>query len=168
MSGHKTAGDRLGYRCRIRADYALPPTDSHPPTVWVTEKALRIATFDWLSEVFAPDDRASAMEQIAAATDQPSLDPVNASRDLKVAQTRIARVVDAIENGTFALDEVEERLRKHREKRDRAKAVIASAQGPAGPLDPQVIGDLFNRLGGTGCTRRPAHHGRAAGDLRGG
>jgi hypothetical protein len=47
-----------------------------------------------------------------------------------------------------ALEEVEERLRQHREKRDHAKAVIAAAQGPAGRLDPQVIEDLFHRLGG--------------------
>jgi chromosome segregation ATPase len=64
------------------------------------------------------------------------------------AVTRIARLADAVENGTFALGEVEERLRQHREKRDRAKAVIAAAQGPAGRLDPQVIDDLFQRLGG--------------------
>jgi site-specific DNA recombinase len=148
MSGHKASGGRLGYRCRIRAHYALPPSDPHPPTVWVTEKALRIATFDWLSEVFAPESRARVMEQIAAASDQPNLDLVNAARDLKEAETRIARLADALENGTFALEEVEERLRQHREKRDHAKAVIAAAQGPAGRLDPQVIEDLFHRLGG--------------------
>jgi len=129
------------YRCRY-------PTDSHPPTVWVTEKAMRIATFDWLSEVFAPDNRARVMEQIVSSSDQPNLDLVNASRDLKEAETRIGRLADAVENGTFVLDEVEERLRQHREKRDRAKAVIAAAQGPAGRLDPQVIGDLLDRLGG--------------------
>jgi len=87
------------------------------------------------------------MAQISAASDQPNLDLVNATRDLKDAETRIARLADAVENGTYALGEVEERLRQHREKRDRAKAVIA-AQGPAGRLDPQVIDDLFQRLGG--------------------
>jgi site-specific DNA recombinase len=148
MSGHKASGGRLGYRCRIRADYALPPTDSHPPTVWVTEKALRTATFDWLSEIFAPENRAKVLEQIASAADEPNLDLANASRDLEDAEARIARLVDAVENGTFALDEVEERLRQHREKRDRAKAVIAAGQGVAARLDPQVIGDLLHRLGG--------------------
>jgi hypothetical protein len=148
MSGHKACGGRLGYRCRIRAHYALPPSEPHPPTVWVTEKALRIATFHWLSEVFAPESRARVMEQIAAASDQPNLDLVNAALDLKEAETRIARLADALENGTFALEEVDERLRQHREKRDRARAVIAAAQGPAGRLDQQVIEELFHRLGG--------------------
>jgi len=32
MSGHKASGGMVGYHCRIRADYALPSTDPHPPT----------------------------------------------------------------------------------------------------------------------------------------
>lgn len=114
----------------------------------MTEKALSHATFDWLSEVFAPEKQARVMEQIACASDQSSLDLANATRDLKEAETRIARLADAVESGTFALGEIEQRLRQHREKRDRAKAVIAAAQGVIGRLDAQAIGDLFHWLGG--------------------
>jgi site-specific DNA recombinase len=148
MSGHKVSGNRLGYQCRIRADYALPSTDSHPKTVWVTEKALRAVTFDWLSEVFAPENEARVMAQIAAASTQPNLELASATQDLKEAETRIARLAEAVENGTFAIEEIAERLRQHRERRDRAKAVIAAAQETPGRLDPEAINELFSRLGG--------------------
>ncbi len=148
MAGHTASGGRLGYQCRIRANYALPASDSHPATVWVTEKALRAVTFDWLSEVFAPESHAKVKGQIATASEVPNLELTSAVGDLKEAETRIARLADAIENETLAVEEIAERFRRHRERRDQAKAVMAAAQGAAGTLDPQAISDLLKRLGG--------------------
>ncbi|MGH9130380.1 MAG: hypothetical protein ACRDWV_01635 [Acidimicrobiales bacterium] len=114
----------------------------------IVPQALRAVTFDWLSEVFAPESFTRVMGQIAAASEVPNLELTSAVRDLKEAETRIARLADAIENETLAVEEVAERLRRHRERRDQAKAVIAAAQGAAGTLDPQAISDLLKRLGG--------------------
>lgn len=96
-------------------------------------------TFDWLSEVFAPDSHTKVMDQIAAASEAPNVELANAARDLKEAETRISRLADAIENGTLASDEVAERLRQHRERRNRAKAIIAAAQSAVGPLDRRQL-----------------------------
>jgi hypothetical protein len=147
MSGHRT-NRRLGYQCRIRGTYALPADDPHPKSVWLPEKKLVTATFDWLDEIFAPDNRQRVLEQIAAASTEPPQAVSQAASDLKDAGQRIDRLVAAVESGILAPEEVADKLRQLRDRRDRAKAVLAAAETTTGQLDPKAIADLLDQLGG--------------------
>jgi site-specific DNA recombinase len=147
MSGHRT-DRRLGYQCRIRGTYALPADDPHPKSVWISETKLVTATFDWLDEIFSPANRQRVLEQIASAGTQPLPAISQAASDLKDAGQRIDRLVTAIENGVLAPDEVADKLHQLRERRDRAKAVLAAAEATTGQLDPKAIANLLDQLGG--------------------
>ncbi len=115
MSGHRT-GTFLGYQCRLRESYALPENDSHPKSVWLPERKLVVATFDWLDEIFAPESREHVLGQIVSEADHPPSDLAFASSELADATKRIARLVDAVENGTLTDHaEVEGKLRQLRE-----------------------------------------------------
>jgi hypothetical protein len=147
MSGHRT-GTFLGYQCRLRETYALPETDSHPKSVWLPERRLVVATFDWLDEIFAPESRDRVLGQIVSEADHPPSDLASASGELADATRRIARLVDAVENGTFDQAEVDGKLRQLRERQRTAKALLAAAEAPRAKLDPRAISDMLDRLGG--------------------
>jgi site-specific DNA recombinase len=147
MSGHRSER-RLGYQCRIRSTYALPPNDPHPKSVWVPESKLVAATFDWLGEVFSPENRERVLEQVALAGSEPPRELAMAANDLKDALARIDRLASAVENGVFTADEVAAKLGLLRERRERAKAVIAAGEGQTGRLDAGAIADLLDELGG--------------------
>ena len=147
MSGHRS-DRRLGYQCRIRGTYALPADDPHPKSVWISEKKLVAATFDWLDEIFAPDNRQRVLEQIAAASTEAAPAVSQAASDLKDAGQRIDRLVTAVESGILAPEEVADKLRHLRDRRDRAKAVLAAAETTTGQLDPKAIANLLDQLGG--------------------
>jgi len=106
------------------------------------------ATFGWLDEIFAPDNRQRVLEQIAAASTEPPQAVSQAASDLKDAGQRIDRLVGAVECGILAPDEVADKLRQLRDRRDRAKAVLAAAETTTGQLDPQAIANLLDQLGG--------------------
>ena len=116
--------------------------------MWISETKLVTATFDWLDEIFSPANRQRVIEQIAAASTQAAPAVSQATSDLKDAGQRIDRLVAAIENGVLAPDEVADKLRQLRDRRDRAKAVLAAAETTTGQLDPKAIADLLDQLGG--------------------
>lgn len=105
MAGHRS-GSRLGYRCRLRDDYALPEGDEHPLSVWLPERRLVVATFEWLDELFSPANREQVLAQIAAPSPEAQGEGGDASAELADIERRIERLVDAVENGVLGNDEV--------------------------------------------------------------
>ena len=146
MSGHRTES-RLGYQCRLRADYALTVNDRHPKSVWLPERKLVIAVFDWLNELFSPAQRSSTLAQIADAGGGPSAVHQTAEADLKDIERRIARLVDAVESGAFEAADVADKLRVLRDRRERVHKLL-KATPPSAPLDVQAASDLLDRFGG--------------------
>lgn len=116
--------------------------------MWISETKLVTAAFDWLDEVFAHDNRLRVLEQIATASIDAPPAVSQAASDLKDAGQRIDRLVAAVESGILAPDEIADKLRHLRERRDRAKAVLAAAETATGQLDPQAIARLLDDLGG--------------------
>jgi hypothetical protein len=64
------------------------------------------------------------------------------------SKARIERLVGAVESGVFTADEVAAKLNVLRERRDRAKAVLAAGEGQTGRLDVGAIARLLDELGG--------------------
>ena len=147
MSGHRS-DRRLGYQCRIRGSYALPADDGHPKSVWIAERKLIAATFDWLDDIFSPANRQRVLDQIATAGSEPLPAIGQAVSDLKDAGQRIDRLVNAIENGILAPEEVADKLRQLRDRKARATAVLDAAETATGQLDPKAIAELLDQLGG--------------------
>jgi site-specific DNA recombinase len=94
MAGHRTQ-KRFGYQCRIRDQYAFADED-HPRTLYVSESGLQIVTTDWLSELFAPENREQVLAQLAAAGAEPLPDLGLAVKQLREAERRITKVVEAV------------------------------------------------------------------------
>jgi len=124
----------------------------------------------WFDEIFSPSNRERVLEQIATAGTEPVPAISQAVSDLKDAGQRIERLVTAIENGILAPEEVADKLRQLRDRRDRATAVLAAAEATTGQLDPQAIARLLDQLGGlvaieatlTDEERRSNHDNRTA------
>jgi hypothetical protein len=146
MSRHRS-GQRLGYRCRLRDDYALRVGDEHPLSVWVPERKLVVATFEWLDEIFSDDNRGKVLAEISTSGDVSNTSVASVVDDLKDIERRIERLVDAVENGKLTVDEVDERLRRLRERRDLAP-VPAGRATPRDVLDPAAVAQVLDELGG--------------------
>src|SRR5262249_42761592 len=144
MASHRI-GVRLGYTCRIRADYAIPSAgDGHPRRLFVSERALARTVDRWLSELFAPDQREAVAEAIAGAgAGAPVMDPhYRAIQELADAERRIERLLDAVESGTLDSVEVAERLARLRHQRDALRAEISSRR----PTDRVTASDVLKAL----------------------
>ena len=146
MSGQQIDG-RLVYRCRIRSSYALPDGDPHPLSMSVSERRLSAVTFDWLSELFSPENRAEVLAEIAARSDQPSHDTDRAAADLRDAERQIGRLVDAVAEGTLSNEDVAAKLHGLRRQRDNAQLVLAASQRSTIALDPRLIDRLLDEIG---------------------
>jgi len=147
MSGHQIDG-RLVYRCRIRSTYALPADDPHPLSVSVSERRLTAVTFDWLSEIFSPENRADVLAEIAARSDQPSHDADCAATELRDAERQIGRLVDAVAEGTLSNEDVAAKLNQLRRQRDNAQLALAASQPSTRQLDSRLIDSLLDEIGG--------------------
>jgi site-specific DNA recombinase len=147
MASHRI-GVRLGYTCRIRADYAVPSAgDGHPRRLLVSERALARTVDTWLSELFAPDQREAVAEAIAGVG-APAMDPhFRAVQELADAERRIERLLDAIESGTLDSVEVAERLTRLRHQRDALRAEISS-RGPTDKVTASDVLQALDELGG--------------------
>jgi site-specific DNA recombinase len=147
MAGHRI-GERRGYTCRIRADYATPAGgDGHPRRLFVSERALARTVDDWLAELFAPDQRQIVAEAIAG-TGAPTMNPEDrAVRELGDIERRIERLLDAVESGTLDSLEVAERLRRLRQQRDEVRAEI-SALRPSEAVSATDVLQALDELGG--------------------
>jgi hypothetical protein len=82
----------------------------------------------WLGEVFSPN-RHLVLDQVALAGSESPPELTLATNDLKDAVARIDRLVGAVEGGFVTADEVVTKLNHLRERRERAKAVLADGEG---------------------------------------
>lgn len=148
MGGHRI-DRRLGYECRIRSDYAKPPGgDGHPRRLFVSERALASTVDTWLAELFAPERRQAVVESIVGVGASPA-PAERAEQDLREAERKIARLLDAVEAGVTEAGEVAPRLKRLRQQRDAARAELALAhQHYPVALSADDILSMLDELGG--------------------
>lgn len=147
MSGHRT-GQRRGYTCRIRSDYATPATgDGHPKSLFVSERALAATVDSWLSELFAPEQRQVVAETIAGAGVPGSRTADRPAKELADLERRIERLLDALESGTLDSSDVAERLRRLRQQREAIQAQLA-CQHPGKAVTAADVIRALDELGG--------------------
>ncbi len=88
----------------------------------MSERALALTIDDWLAELFAPEHRQPVLDQIASVGHGPAPSTTRAEVDLRDAERKLSRLVDAVEAGTFDANEVAERLKRLRQQRESARA----------------------------------------------
>ncbi len=147
MAGHRV-GERRGYTCRIRADYASARAgDGHPKRLFVSERALALTVDDWLAELFAPDRRQIVADAIAGAG-ATTVDPYDrAARELSDTERRIERLLDAVEAGSLDTSDVAERLKRLRQQRDALRSEI-QARRPSEAVTAAGVLQALDQLGG--------------------
>jgi site-specific DNA recombinase len=67
MEGQQSGG-RSHYRCRIRSNYALAPSE-HPRSVYLAEQPLVTALDTWISDAFAPENLERSLEALLRASE---------------------------------------------------------------------------------------------------
>ncbi|WP_436498177.1 recombinase family protein [Actinokineospora sp. HUAS TT18] len=136
------------YRCPARTlAPGSPALADHPPTVYVREDPLREAVNEWLTRIFAPENRDETVRAFVAsqADERPSGDQEAARKRLADAEARLRRFQDAIGAGVDPMA-VMEPMNQAEAERSSARAELDNA--PASNLmDAAEVYAMLDSLG---------------------
>lgn len=147
MGGQPNHG-HVHYRCRYAAEYALANEVDHPKTVYVRGDRIEAALARWTSRLFAPEHRASTIDQMVAAGAAP--EPIDearldaARRGLVEADAKLARYRSAIEAGNDPTV-IAVWVAEVQAERSQAARVLAAAKPPA-PISAAELEELLGGL----------------------
>ncbi len=143
--------DRAHYRCKVPSEYALANKVEHPPTIYVREDHVVPALDEWIAAIFDPanlDQTVAALIAAQGPTDIDHARSVAAKQQLEETNTKIARLVAAIEDGS-PIELVGERLQQLRATKTLAERELRLAR-PADQLTEESVRELIASVGPIG------------------